>query len=148
MTATTRAGSATIERLRDALLGNALPGELDGFTHDEQVEAASFIADVAATRRRGELALRLESTGGEAGRRRMRMAIINDDMPFLVDSVANAIAARQLTIHRLLHPVVCVERDARRRAAGHCRQVRRRRAPRIDDVHRDSTAPTRAAGAS
>ncbi len=111
MTATTRAGSATIERLRDALLGNALPGELDGFTHDEQVEAASFIADVAAHRRRGELALRLESTGGEAGRRRMRMAIINDDMPFLVDSVANAIAARQLTIHRLLHPVVCVERD-------------------------------------
>ena len=31
-------------------------------------------------------------------------------MPFLVDSVANAIAARQLTIHRLLHPVVCVDR--------------------------------------
>ena len=37
--------------------------------------------------------------------------IANDDMPFLVDSVANAIAARQLAIHRLLHPVVCVERD-------------------------------------
>jgi glutamate dehydrogenase len=32
-------------------------------------------------------------------------------MPFLVDSVANAIARRQLTVHRLLHPVVCVERD-------------------------------------
>jgi NAD-specific glutamate dehydrogenase len=41
----------------------------------------------------------------------MRIGIVNDDMPFLVDSVANAIAARQLTIHRLLHPVVCVERD-------------------------------------
>ena len=41
----------------------------------------------------------------------MRIAIVNDDMPFLVDSVANAIARRQLTIHRLLHPVVCVERD-------------------------------------
>ena len=41
----------------------------------------------------------------------MRIAIVNDDMPFLVDSVANAVAARQLTIHRLLHPVVCVERD-------------------------------------
>ena len=38
----------------------------------------------------------------------MRIGIVNDDMPFLVDSVANAIAARQLTIHRLLHPVVCV----------------------------------------
>ena len=42
----------------------------------------------------------------------MRIGIVNDDMPFLVNSVANAIAARQLTIHRLLHPVVCVERDA------------------------------------
>ncbi len=41
----------------------------------------------------------------------MRIAIVNDDMPFLVDSVANAVAARQLTIHRLLHPVVCVDRD-------------------------------------
>ena len=41
----------------------------------------------------------------------MRIGIVNDDMPFLVDSVANAIAARQLTIHRLLHPVVCVDRD-------------------------------------
>ena len=36
---------------------------------------------------------------------------VNDDMPFLVDSIANVIAARQLTIHRLLHPVVCVTRD-------------------------------------
>ena len=112
MTATTRAGSAILDRLQDALLGNALPGELDGFTPDQQVEAAQFIAEVAARRRPGELALRLESTGGEAGRRRMRMAIINDDMPFLVDSVANAIAGRQLTIHRLLHPVVCVERGS------------------------------------
>ena len=66
---------------------------------------------------RGELALAIESTGGEAGNRRMRIGIVNDDMPFLVDSVANAIAARQLTIHRLLHPVVCVDRDDERRAA-------------------------------
>ena len=42
----------------------------------------------------------------------MRIAIVNDDMPFLVDSLANAIASKHLTIHRLLHPVVCVERDS------------------------------------
>ncbi|MFL6861249.1 MAG: NAD-glutamate dehydrogenase, partial [Sphingomicrobium sp.] len=35
-----------------------------------------------------------------------------DDMPFLVDSVAGAIAGRELAIHRLLHPVVKVERDS------------------------------------
>jgi glutamate dehydrogenase len=115
MTVTTRAATATIDGLQQALLSDALPGELDGFTADEQVAAARFLADVAAQRRPGDLAIRLESTGGEAGRRRMRLAIINDDMPFLVDSVANAIAARHLTIHRLLHPVVCVERDAKGR---------------------------------
>ena len=41
----------------------------------------------------------------------MRICIANDDMPFLVDSVAGAIAARGLIIHRLLHPVICVTRD-------------------------------------
>jgi glutamate dehydrogenase len=74
-------------------------------------DAAAFLASVGAQRKRGEVAIAIESTGGEAGRRRMRIAIVNDDMPFLVDSIANTIARRQLTIHRLLHPVVCVERD-------------------------------------
>ena len=112
MTATTRAKVATIDGLQQALVDNALAGELDGFSAADQAEAARFIAEVAADRRPGEATIKVESTGGEAGRRRMRIAIVNDDMPFLVDSVANAIAARHLTIHRLLHPVVCVERDA------------------------------------
>ena len=103
--------TAAIDGLQQALVRNALAGELDGFGPEDQAEAASFIADVAAVRKPGELNIRIESTGGEAGRRRMRIAIINDDMPFLVDSIANAIAARHLTIHRLLHPVVCVDRD-------------------------------------
>jgi glutamate dehydrogenase len=111
MTVITRPKAATVDGLQEVLLANALADELEGFSADDQAEAARFIADIAAQRRPGELAIRLESTGGEAGRRRMRLAIINDDMPFLVDSVANAIAARHLTIHRLLHPVVCVDRD-------------------------------------
>src|SRR5687768_10221986 len=111
MTVITRAEASTVDALQDALVGNALTGELDGFSAGEQEEAARFIAEVAHKRRRGEVSIRLESTGGEAGRRRMRLGIINDDMPFLVDSVANAIAGRHLTIHRLLHPVVCVDRN-------------------------------------
>jgi glutamate dehydrogenase len=111
MTAHTRLDPPLVESIRKALTGNALPGETQGLTREAEREAAEFLADVAAKRHRGELALRIESTGGEAGHRRMRIAIVNDDMPFLVDSVANAVAARQLTIHRLLHPVVCVDRD-------------------------------------
>ncbi len=37
--------------------------------------------------------------------------ILNDDMPFLVDSVSMAIAAAGHAIHAIFHPVVSVERD-------------------------------------
>ncbi len=112
MTAHTRLDPPLVESIRKALTGNALPGETQGLTREGERDAAQFLAEVASKREHGELALKIQSIGGEAGNRRMRIAIVNDDMPFLVDSVANALAARQLTIHRLLHPVVCVDRDA------------------------------------
>ena len=111
MTAHTRLPQPLVESIRKALTRNALPGETHGLSRDAESEAAEFLAEVAGRRKPGELALAIELTGGEAGRRRMRIGIVNDDMPFLVDSVANAIAAKQLAIHRLLHPVVCVTRD-------------------------------------
>ena len=113
MTATSGANGPFVGQIKKALLTNALPGELDGFAGTEQQEAAELVARVAASRKPGEIAIDLTSTGGEAGHRRMRLAIVNDDMPFLVDSVANAIAARGLVIHRLLHPVLQVERDSK-----------------------------------
>src|SRR5689334_8876486 len=112
MTAHQRLDPPLVESIRKALTGNALPGETHGFTRETERDAAEFLAGLASSRKPGELALSIESTGGEAGNRRMRIGIVNDDMPFLVDSVANAIASRQLTIYRLLHPVVCVTRDA------------------------------------
>jgi glutamate dehydrogenase len=111
MTAHSRLPQPLVESIRAALTRNALPGETQGLSREAERGAAEFLAEVAAKRKKGEVALAIESTGGEAGRRRMRIAIVNDDMPFLVDSVANAIAGRQIAIHRLLHPVVCVERD-------------------------------------
>ncbi|WP_037499210.1 NAD-glutamate dehydrogenase [Sphingomonas jaspsi] len=112
MTATSGKGSALADRLQQALSDHALPGELDGFGPEQRLEAANFLAGAMASRSPQSPTIQLESTGGEAGRRRMRLAIVNDDKPFLVDSVANAIAGRQLTIHRLLHPVVGVKRNA------------------------------------
>jgi glutamate dehydrogenase len=111
MTAHTRLAPPLVESIRKALTEDALPGETQGLTRDAEREAAEFLAEVASRRKAGELGLSIQSIGGEAGKRRMRIAIVNDDMPFLVDSVANAVAARQLTIHRLLHPVVCVDRN-------------------------------------
>jgi glutamate dehydrogenase len=111
MTAHTRLAPPLVESIRKALTGNALPGETQGLSREAEREAAEFLAQVAARRKPGEVEIAIQSTGGEAGNRRMRIGIVNDDMPFLVDSVANAVARRQIAIHRLLHPVVCVNRD-------------------------------------
>ncbi|GAA4032882.1 NAD-glutamate dehydrogenase [Sphingomonas rosea] len=95
----------------EALLDGALPGETEGFSPEEQAEAAAFIAETAAVRAPGKLVLKLQSAGGEAAKRVMRLGIVNDDMPFLVDSVAAVIAGHGLTVHRLLHPIVPATRD-------------------------------------
>jgi glutamate dehydrogenase len=109
------AGEAAHQRLLDnlatSLCGGALPGELDDFSTEDCRAAAAFLAACASRRAPGSALVRLESTGTSLGHRRMRIGIANDDMPFLVDSVGQAIAARGLIIHRLLHPVVCVTRD-------------------------------------
>ncbi len=96
-----------------ALSRSALPGESDGFDPGACREAAGFVAAAAAVRKELAATVHLESAGGAAGnQRRMRLVLVNDDMPFLVDSVAAAIAAHGLTIHRLLHPVLTAKRDA------------------------------------
>src|SRR6266436_1756092 len=48
--------------------------------------------------------------------------MVNDDMPFLVDSIGLALTQRSLTLHFLAHPVFAVTRDA----AGNLRSVQER----------------------
>lgn len=104
------ADKSLVEDLAQCLLEGALPGELADFTKQDRIEAAAFIEGAARQRAQGQPVIELESIGGAVGERRMRLAVINDDMPFLVDSVAAAVAARGLQVHRLLHPILCVER--------------------------------------
>lgn len=93
------------------LTHRALPGEIAGFGEDKQAEAAAFLAETAAQRTPGTAALALEQLPGDGARRRMRLAIVNDDMPFLVDSVAAAIGDRDIAVDRVIHPVIRVSRD-------------------------------------
>ncbi|MDO7843706.1 NAD-glutamate dehydrogenase [Sphingomonas immobilis] len=105
----------TQKSLADALAARltkgALPGELQGFDKAACAEAAAFIAATAADRRPGTPALALEPLAMSQPERRMRLAIINDDMPFLVDSIAATIGAHDIAIDRIIHPVVGVTRD-------------------------------------
>ena len=91
------------------LAGALLPGDAT-FTPDALAEAASFVATAAGSRKVGEAVIRLETIPGTAAERFMRIAVINDDMPFLVDSIAATLTAQGLAIGRLVHPVIAVRR--------------------------------------
>jgi glutamate dehydrogenase len=107
------AGGKAGQRLADGIvrhIGESLvPG--DAALPPEWIdEAAAALLEAAGTRAEGEAVVRIVS---HPEQRRMGVAIINDDMPFLVDSVAAAIVAEGLAIEHLIHPVIAVERDAR-----------------------------------
>ncbi|PXA93419.1 glutamate dehydrogenase [Nostoc sp. 3335mG] len=101
--------SALKQAFEARLLDGALPGELEGFGEEERKAAAAFVAEAAAERPPGTAKVVLESYEDE--RRRMRLTVINDDMPFLVDSISGALAAHDIAIHRILHPVLKVTRN-------------------------------------
>lgn len=92
---------------------SALPGENIGFDDKACKEAVHFVLDCGLHRDASNAKLLLESVVSRKGRRHLRLAVINDDMPFLVDSVCATIAGFGLNIQRLIHPVVGVKRDSK-----------------------------------
>jgi glutamate dehydrogenase len=106
----------TLNSLSDTLAARltkgALPGEIQGFGKTERLDAAAFVAATAEQRDPGIARIALEPLPGTDPRRRMRLAIVNDDMPFLVDSIAATIGAHDISIDRIIHPVLGVTRDA------------------------------------
>jgi glutamate dehydrogenase len=94
-----------------ALVKGCVPGELEGFGPAARRDAADFAATLIAKRKVGQINVKMESFVPASGKRLMRMAVVNDDMPFLVDSVAAIIARHGLVTQRLLHPVIKVERS-------------------------------------
>ncbi|MGI4732595.1 MAG: NAD-glutamate dehydrogenase [Janthinobacterium lividum] len=102
--------SALIDALSGQLTRGALPGEVEGFGDADRHAAAAFVAAAAATRTRGEPAIALETLPAELPRRRLRLAVVNDDMPFLVDTVAATLGLQDIAIDRIIHPVVMARR--------------------------------------
>ena len=48
--------------------------------------------------------------------------IVNDDMPFLVDSITMEVNRQGLTMHLIVHPVMKIRRDGQHRIVGLARQ--------------------------
>ncbi len=92
------------------LVDSLLPGD-PAFTKAGLASAADFILAAAAQRDGSDPAIVIDTVSGSASERFMRIAVINDDMPFLVDSIATTVSAQGLAIDRLVHPVLPVRRD-------------------------------------
>ncbi|KTR85356.1 glutamate dehydrogenase [Novosphingobium barchaimii] len=106
-------GAAIAVRVRESLL----PG--DGpFEKGWVEETAQFLLAAARRRAPGEPVIELASTSEDGGRRFLRIALVNDDMPFLVDSVAGALTGMGIAIDRLVHPVITATRDGEGQLTG------------------------------
>jgi glutamate dehydrogenase len=95
------------QRFADSLL----PSEAADFDAARLAQAARFTLRAAARRKGAESSLAIESVAGtDTSPRYLRIAVINDDMPFLVDSVCATVTQHGLAIDRLVHPVMAVRR--------------------------------------
>lgn len=99
-------------KIAKALASDSLPGELHDFGPKARSAAAEFVFSALVQRKPGKSSLVIDTLVNENGQRQMRLAVVNADMPFLVDSVAAVIASHGIVIDRLLHPVMKIVRDA------------------------------------
>ncbi|RVQ68994.1 glutamate dehydrogenase [Croceicoccus ponticola] len=90
------------------IVDSELPGD-EPLAKELRAEIADFLLEAAQQRDAEEVVITIASA--PEGRRGTRIAIINRDMPFLVDSIASTLAEFGLVADTLIHPVVPVERD-------------------------------------
>ena len=92
------------------LFGRAVPDDLAHFSPEQLATIAAESWAFLAQRSPGTAKVRLASDVAAPGVTLLDIA--NDDMPFLVDSVAGELHERGLGIALLVHPVFSIERDA------------------------------------
>jgi glutamate dehydrogenase len=111
------AGALLAQRRRDIpgdflakLFGLAVPQDLERYTAAELASIAERSWSLLQERPAGAAKISFEPLPGKTSG--VVLEIINDDMPFLVDSVLGEINQRGLDIRLFVHPVFIVERDA------------------------------------
>jgi len=101
-------GKSLADKMSRFIAVSELPGD-EALPKARREEIAQFLLDAALVRLEGKPAITIASA--PEGRRGTRIAIVNKDMPFLVDSIASTLADFDLVADVLVHPVVPVKRD-------------------------------------
>jgi glutamate dehydrogenase len=102
------------------LYGHAVPEDVARYAADDLAAIAERAYDFIATRAAGTPKVRCDNvkltTTGEQKSISI-IEVVNDDMPFLVDSVMGEISDRRLDVRLVAHPVFGVRREAGKLAA-------------------------------
>ncbi|MCA0247042.1 MAG: NAD-glutamate dehydrogenase [Proteobacteria bacterium] len=96
------------------LFGRVADKDLAAASADQRAAASNALLAFARRRLPGVAKVRVfNPTAGVHGfeSRHTIVQIVNDDMPFLVDSIANEFNRREIAVHLLAHPVLAVRRD-------------------------------------
>ena len=96
------------------LFGRAAPEDLVGYDAAELAALAGAAWAFVATRKAGAPKIRIEQpkvSDGEHLKSISVIEIVNDDMPFLVDSVMSELTERGLAPRLVVHPILAVSRD-------------------------------------
>ncbi len=110
--------SAQAEFFLRAFYANVPPDDIVGAEPETLFAAALGLWTFGATRRPGQAKVRVfNPRHEEQGWRSTHtiVEIVNDDMPFLVDSVTAEINRQGLTVHLVIHPILhlCRDKDGR-----------------------------------
>ncbi len=124
-----------------------MPEDLERYTAEELADIAERSWSFLQERQSGVAKIRFEPIAAKSGG--AVLEIVNDDMPFLVDSVVGELNQRGLDIRLFVHPVFVVERDLAGRLVNFkgARTVGGHRESFIH-IHVDGAGRCRAAGGS
>jgi glutamate dehydrogenase len=111
---------ADFKRYAESLFARASSDDLSAHAADEWATIASSLYALMRTRKPGTALIRVFNPDPAAdgwSSTHTAIEIVNDDMPFLVDTVSLAVTQAGMGAHLLMHPVPQVTRDGRGRLA-------------------------------
>src|SRR5262245_44941266 len=106
-------GTGAPKSFADALFGQTMPEDVVRYDGAEVAALAEAAWAFLAERKPGAPKIRLENPAAPGAHLRAVsvLEIINDDMPFLVDSVLGELADRGIEVLLVAHPVISITRD-------------------------------------
>ena len=107
--------SSDVKRYLDQYFANVPLEDLQGRSESIMARVALDHLEFGAKRGKGQALLRIfnanEKEHGYTSAYTF-VEMVNDDMPFLVDSVSAAINRNRMSVHITVHPIIAVRRDA------------------------------------